>query len=85
MAFPINLFEDFLVVRSESEKAEGVLLPDWKRSLCGSVLARGPKVKSVQEGDKVSFGAATGMDSKFSGEDIRILREKDLDFVYDEA
>ena len=48
----------------------------------GTVLARGPKATSVEQGDRVSFGAAVGMESVLSGQPVRILRDKDLDFVY---
>jgi hypothetical protein len=82
--FPINLIGELVAVRPDPAEAE-ILLPDWKRSLHGIVLARGPEVREVSKGTKVSFGAAVGMDSTFNGQPVRILKEQDLDFIYGEA
>jgi len=82
--FPINLIGELLVVTPEYDQGP-IRLPDWKRSLKGTVIARGPNARNVSEGQIVSFGAAVGMDSVFAGQEVRILKEQDLDFVYDEA
>jgi hypothetical protein len=82
MSFPINLIGELLAVKVERPK-EAVLLPDWKRSLSGLVVAKSPACRSIELGDLVYFGAAVGMDSVLSGQDIRILKERDLDFVYE--
>lgn len=82
MLFPIDLVGELIAIRPDVPY-HAVLLPDWKRSLSGTVLARGPNVTSVAEGDRVSFGAASGMDAVLSGQEIRILKERDLDFVYE--
>lgn len=80
--FPINLIGDLVAI--EPLPAEStVLLPDWKRALKGTVLAVGPESKSVFPGDGAYFGAAVGMDSVFNGRGIRILKEKDIDFIYE--
>lgn len=84
MAFPLQLLGELLVVYIEKPEYD-VLLPDWKRALSGEVIAVGPDVRDTKEGDRVYFGAAVGMDSVFSGKEVRILKEKDLDFVYEEA
>lgn len=81
-AFPINLIGELLIVRTETPTGT-VRLPDWKRSLSGEVISIGPRVLEVRSGDRVSFGAAVGMDSVYSGQEVRILKEKDLDFVYE--
>jgi hypothetical protein len=83
MNFPINLVGELLAVKINHPSTEAVLLPDWKRSLSGVVIATGSDVKGVNDGDLVYFGAAVGMDSVLSGQDIRILKERDLDFVYE--
>lgn len=81
MPFPINLLGELVAVRPDPAEAE-ILLPDWKRSLHGTVLAGGPEVREVSKGARVSFGAAVGMDSIFNGQPVRILKEQDLDFIY---
>lgn len=81
MPFPIDLVGELLAVTFE-RPATTVLLPDWKRSLSGTVIAKGSSVSDVDVGDLVYFGAAVGMDSVFSGQEVRILKERDLDFVY---
>jgi co-chaperonin GroES (HSP10) len=45
------------------------------------VLAFGPEAKDVKIGDKVNFGAATGMESVLDGAAIRIMRESEIDFI----
>jgi co-chaperonin GroES (HSP10) len=80
--FPINLIGELVAVRPNTPESR-ISLPDWKRALNGEVLAVGPKVRAAKCGDTVYFGAAVGMDSVFSGQEIRILKEQDLDFVYD--
>jgi len=89
--FPINLIGELVAVRFEDTPGskgtelygKRVLLPDWKRSLTGTVLAAGSDVKEAVKGVRVTFGAAVGMDSVFNGQSIRILKESDLDFVYE--
>lgn len=80
-AFPINLLGELVAVRLDLPKGV-VVLPDWKRSLSGVVLAAGPDAY-ISPGALVSFGAAVGMDSVFNGQPIRVLKEQDLDFVYE--
>lgn len=91
MSFPINLLGELVAVRIEDIPGsrgtelygKRVLLPDWKRSLSGTTIAVGPEVVAVDEGSRVSFGAAVGVDSTISGVSIRILKEQDLDFVFE--
>ncbi len=82
MNFPINLIGELIAVTIDPVPGT-VRLPDWKRALKGTVIARGPDVRDVLEGQTVYFGAAVGMDSVLAGQDIRILKESNLDFVYE--
>ena len=82
MNFPINLIGELLAVKPDDITGSPIKLPDWKRSLSGTVLATGPEVSQIKAGDRVSFGAAVGMDSVLNGTSIRILKEKDLDFAF---
>jgi co-chaperonin GroES (HSP10) len=75
--FPMLLLGDLVAVLPESTVlASGITLPDWSRSLWGSVLARGPDCTEVKVGDVVNFGAASGIESVFDGAAIRIMREE---------
>lgn len=82
--FPIQLLEELIAVQPES-KPPGIkiVLPDWSRTLRGTVIATWPGAKSVAVGDVVGFTATTGMESVFDGKTIRIMRESDIDFVVD--
>ena len=84
---------ELIVVRYEPVKT-AVALPDWQRSLTGTVLACGPGIPlpdgrngpmQTKPGDKVCFGAAVGMESVFEGNPIRIMRDSEVDFVVDHA
>ncbi len=83
--FRMQLLGDLVAVLPESVRPTGtIILPDWQRSLTGSVLACGPDCKELKKGDRVQFGAASGMESVFSGAAIRIMSEqKDVLCVYD--
>lgn len=81
--FPINLIGELIAVKINPQESN-IRLPDWKRSLSGLVIASASGVLGVKPGNRVSFGAAVGMDSVFNGQEIRILKEQDLDFVYTE-
>jgi hypothetical protein len=80
MKFPIELLDELVAVEYVEDKSP-IRLPDWKRSLEGRILAIGPSVKEVAVRDKVTFGAAKGMEAVFSGIPIRLLKEQDLDMV----
>lgn len=82
--FPINLIGELVAIAPESTSGtEHIRLPDWKRQLKGTVVARGPDCNFISEGQVVGFGAAVGMDSVFAGQDLRIMKEQDIDFVYE--
>lgn len=82
MTFPINLIGELVAIRPSP--VEGTIkLPDWKRSLTGDIIATGPGCSTVLPGMRASFGAAVGMDAQIAGSSIRLLKESDLDFVYE--
>lgn len=84
--FPLQLIGDLVCVLPDSTRqSSGIMLPDWQRSLTGSVLACGPECNELKVGDKVSFGAASGMESVFAGAAIRIMsEERDVLVAHDE-
>lgn len=84
MSFPIELIGELLAVRIDKATSERIALPDWKRNLSGVVIAASPGCsEDVVISSRVIFGAAAGMDATCGGEDVRILKEQDLDCVYE--
>lgn len=82
--FTGRLLGDLVIVLPESTLlASGIILPDWQRSLRGSLLALGPDAGDVKKGDTVYFGAATGMESVYDGASVRVMRVKDILCVVD--
>lgn len=81
MEFPIQLLDTLVAIRPEEPKRSKILLPDWQKSLFGFVLSVGPGVTELTVGERVSFGAAKGIESVCDGAQIRILREEDIDFT----
>ncbi len=88
--FPMRLIGELIAVRYEPVKGN-VALPDWQRSLTGTVLATGPGLPlpgggttpmQTCVGDTVCFGAAVGMESVLDGQSIRIMRDSDVDFAF---
>jgi co-chaperonin GroES (HSP10) len=77
----MNLLGDLIAVRYENDRNGVVALPDWKRALVGFVIAVGPDATETRTGDRISFGAAKGMEATFDGRAIRIMRDTDVDFV----
>ena len=87
--FPIDLIGELVAVQPELPHAR-IRMPDWQRSLEGVVLAVGPgkplidgthAPMNVKVGDRVTFGAAAGMESVVNGHMIRVMRESDIDMV----
>jgi co-chaperonin GroES (HSP10) len=77
--FTHRLLGDLVIVLPEStRRPSGIILPDWQRSLRGSLLALGPDAVDVKKGDTVYFGAATGMESVYDGAAVRVMRSKDI-------
>lgn len=83
--FQMQLLGDLVAVLPESTRQiGGIILPDWQRSLVGSVLACGPNCTELTVGDRVYFGAASGMESVFDGAAIRMMsEEKDVLTVFE--
>lgn len=88
--FSMELLDDLVAVLLDEPETGRVRLPDWQRSLSGRVIGVGPgrplengtrAPMSVAEKDKVSFGAAVGMESMYNGHRIRVMRDKDIDMV----
>lgn len=88
--FAIELLDDLVAVLLDEPDAGPVKLPDWQRCLSGRIIGVGPgrplengsrAPMSVAEKDKVSFGAAVGVESMYNGHRIRVMRDKDIDMV----
>jgi chaperonin GroES len=91
--FPMNLLGDLVVIRPEETPQAKILLPDWQRSLRGTVIGVGPGKMLVdgsrvpmelKVGDFVTFGATAGMESIYAGKPIRTMREDDVHMVIEE-
>ncbi len=84
---PIKMLNDRLLVRIPTEEGErrstgGILIPATaqmnKRLIWGEVVAAGPNVRSVEEGDRVLFSPEDRHEVEVQGEDFLILRERDI-------
>lgn len=83
------------LIAVQYEQPTGVIkLPDWQRSLSGIVIAAGPGLPladggcgpmECKIGDRISFGAAVGMESVYKGTPTRIMRDSEVDFVLEKA
>jgi co-chaperonin GroES (HSP10) len=83
--FTGRLLGDLVIVLPDSTtRSSGILLPDWQRSLRGSLLALGPDAQDVKKGDTVYFGAATGIESVYGRLSVRIMRVTDILCVVEE-
>ncbi len=89
----MKLLGDLVVIQPEEATQGRIQLPDWQRSLRGTVIAAGPgkmqldgsvRPMELKAGDFVTFGAAKGMESVFCGKPIRTMREDDVDIVIEE-
>ncbi len=92
-SFPMNLLGDLVVIRPEETPQARILLPDWQRSLRGTVIGVGPgkmladgshMSMELKVGDFVTFGATSGMESMYAGKPIRTMREDDVHMVIEE-
>lgn len=92
---PLN---DMLVIRLDEEHAAKgrIKLPEWQKYLRGTVIAAGPGralytggrgPMSCRVGDKVSFAPTAGMDVDYGrvGASIRMMRDPDVDCVWEAA
>jgi chaperonin GroES len=67
----------------------GILIPATanvnRRLLWAEVVATGPTVRNIEEGDRVLFAPDAGFEVEIRGEDYLILRERDVHAVASEA
>ena len=86
----IRLTGDRLVVRlpenAERKSAGGLLIPATampapKRLVWGDVALVGPDVRVARSGDRVLFLPASGLEVELEGEDLVLLRERDIQAV----
>lgn len=86
----VRLTGDRLVVRvpdnGERKSAGGLLIPATampapKRLLWGDVSLVGPDVRVAKQGDSVLFLPSSGLEVELEGEDLVLLRERDVQAV----
>jgi chaperonin GroES len=86
----IQLTGDRLVVRvpenGERRTTGGLLIPATampapKRLSWGDVTLTGPEVRVAKSGDRVLFLPSAGLEVEFDGEDLVLLRERDVQAV----
>ncbi|MDQ3210242.1 MAG: co-chaperone GroES [Actinomycetota bacterium] len=86
----IRLTGDRLVVRSpdngERKSAGGLLIPATaapapRRLSWGDVALVGPDVRVAKEGDRVLFLPSSGLEVELEGDDLVLLRERDVQAV----
>jgi len=93
-AGPLRLTGDRLVVRTpgsgERTSAGGLLIPATampapKRLAWGDVTLVGPEVRVAKTGDRVLFLPSAGLEVELDGEDLVLLRERDVQAVSEAA
>src|SRR6266436_6437408 len=86
----IRMTADRLLVLPSDEVGDrksrgGILIPATanrdRRFAWGEVVAVGPTVRNVEEGDRVLFAPDTGFEVEIRGEEYLILRERDVHAV----
>lgn len=86
----IRMTADRLLVAPSREAGErksraGILIPATanvsKRLVWAEVVAIGPTVRNVEEGDQVLFAPDAGFEVEIQGEEYLILRERDIHAV----
>ena len=84
---PIKMLNDRILVKLELAEGErrstgGILIPATaqmgKRLSWAAVVAVGPNVRSMQQGDKVLFNPEDRYEVEVRGDDYIILRERDI-------
>jgi len=90
----LRLTGDRLVVRApgngERTSAGGLLIPATampapKRLSWGDVTLIGPDVRVAKKGDRVLFLPSAGLEVELEGEDLVLLRERDVQAVTEAA
>jgi chaperonin GroES len=86
----IRMTADRLLVMPPSEHGErksraGILIPATanvnRRLVWGEVVAAGPTVRTIEEGDRVLFAPDAGFEVEIRGDEYLILRERDVHAV----
>jgi chaperonin GroES len=86
----IRMTADRLLVEASPEAGErrsrsGILIPATaardRRLAWGEVVAVGPTVRNVEEGDLVLFAPDTGFEVEVRGDEYLIMRERDVHAV----
>ncbi len=87
---PITMLSDRVLVKMEQAEGDrrstgGILIPATaqmgKRLAWATVVAVGPNVRSMQQGDKVLFNPEDRYEVEVRGDDYIILRERDVHAV----
>jgi chaperonin GroES len=87
---PIRMLHDRVLVREPRDEGErrssgGILIPATaqisKRLVWAEVLAVGNHVRAVEPGDRVLFSPDDRYEVEIAGEDLLLLRERDLHAV----
>lgn len=87
---PIKMLSDRLLVRigrddGERRSTGGILIPATaqmaRRLIWAEVVALGPSVRSAEVGDRVLFSPDDRFEVEVQGEDLIMLRERDLHAV----
>ena len=90
----IRMTADRLLVLPSDDSGDrksrgGILIPATanvnRRLAWAEVVAAGPTVRNVEEGDRVLFAPDAGFEVEIRGEDYLILRERDVHAVASEG
>jgi chaperonin GroES len=86
----VRMTADRILVRPSDEVGDrksrhGILIPATanvdRRLVWAEVVAVGPTVRNVDEGDRVLFAPDTGFEVEIRGDEYLILRERDVHAV----
>jgi chaperonin GroES len=86
----IRMTADRILVRPSEDAGErksraGILIPATanvdRRLVWAEVIAAGPTVRNVEEGDRVLFAPDSGYEVEIRGDEYLILRERDVHAV----
>lgn len=87
---PVKMLNDRILVKMENGEGErlssgGILIPATaqigRRLVWAGVVATGPNVRILEEGDQVLFNPEDRYEVEVGGDDYLILRERDVHAV----
>ncbi|MCU1456038.1 MAG: Co-chaperonin GroES [Actinomycetia bacterium] len=90
---PIRMLADRLLAKPAGDAGErknraGILIPATanveRRLVWATIVAVGPTVRAIAEGDRVLYAPDTGFEVEIRGEDYLILREREIHAVASE-